>query len=124
MTAKQQALQDLEAARGALAHHASLAAKEWSPRAVITHSIQQHRVVWITGAAVAGLLAVRLIFSGGSNNRRDNFEPSAKKSGLLALLLTPLLAYGRKAALQHGVRLFQSYLQHRISPNVPPQDRV
>lgn len=119
VTPKQQALQDLEAARAGLAHHAALAARDWSPRAVISHSIERHRLVWLGGAALAGLVAVRLLlFSGRSNSRRDNLDGSAKNRGLLALLLTPLLAYGRKAAMSYGARLLQSYVHHKISPNI------
>lgn len=126
LTPKQQVLRDLEAARAALGHHASLAAKDWSPKAMISHSIQRHRLFWIGGAALAGLAAVRLLFisSSGANYRRDNLGPSAKKSGLLALLLTPLLAYGRKAALNYGAQIFQSYLQQKVSPNTRPPGRV
>lgn len=126
LTPKQQALKDLEGARAALAHHAGLAAKDWSPKAMISHSFQQHRMLWIGGAALAGLAAVRLLFISGSgaNYRRDNLGASAKRSGLLALLLTPLLAYGRKAALNYGAQLFQSYLQQKVSPNARPAGRV
>lgn len=125
LTPKQQALHDLEVARTALARHATLAVKEWSPRAVISHSIERHRMAWLGGAALAGLAAVRLLFfSGRSNSRRDNPGASATNRGLLALLLTPLLAYGRKAALNYGAQLFQSYLHQKISPNVRPADRV
>ncbi|MGV3661201.1 MAG: hypothetical protein ACO1TE_13525 [Prosthecobacter sp.] len=126
LTPKQQALQDLEVARAALAHHAALAAKDWNPKAMISHSIERHRMLWIGGAALAGLAAVRLFFfsGGGANYRRDNLGPSAKKSGLLALLLTPLLAYGRKAALNYGAQIFQSYLHQKVSPNARPPGRV
>mgnify|MGYP001430147404 CR=1 FL=1 len=126
LTPKQQALQDLGAARSALAHHATLAAKEWSPKAMISHSIQRHRTLWMGGAVLAGLAAVRLLFfsGGGANYRRDNLGASAKKSGLWALLLTPLLAYGRKAALNYGAQIFQSYLQQKVSPNARPTGRV
>lgn len=125
LTPKQQALLDLEEARAALARHAALAVREWNPRTVISHSIERHRLWWIGGAAVAGLAAVRLLlFSGRSNNRRDNLDGSAKNRGLLALLLTPLLAYGRKAALNYGARLFQSYIQQKVSPNIRPPGGV
>lgn len=126
LTPKQQALKDLGVARAALAHHATLAARDWSPKAMISHSIERHRAWWIGGAVLAGLAAVRLLFisRGGANYRRDNSGASAKKSGLLALLLTPLLAYGRKAALNYGAQFAQSYLRQKLSPNVRPSGRV
>lgn len=124
LTPKQQVLRELETARASLAHHATMAAQEWSPKAMISHSIQRHRGLWLGGAALVGLAVVRLFFSGGSNSRRDNSGASATKGGLLALLLTPLLAYGRKAAVNYGAQMVQSYLRQKVSPNAPAADRV
>lgn len=63
LTPKQEALRELEAARSSLALHVTLAAKEWSPKAMISNSISQHRMLWAGGAAIAGLLLVRLVTS-------------------------------------------------------------
>jgi hypothetical protein len=114
LTPKEQALQDLEAARASLAHHATLAAEEWTPRALITRSIEKHRALWIGGAALAGLALVKFAWP---NNQRDNFTTTAKNRGLVALLLSPLLALGRKSILNYGAQWFESYLKQKISPN-------
>ncbi len=114
LTPKEQALQDLEAARVSLAHHATLVAEEWSPRAVIARSIGKHRALWIGGAALAGLALVKFVWP---NNQRDNLTATAKNRGLLALLLSPLLAMGRKSILNYGAQWVESYLHHKVSPN-------
>jgi hypothetical protein len=125
LTPKQQVLRDLENARASLAHHASLAAEEWSPRAVITRSIEKHRALWIGGAALAGLVLIKFVWpSGDSNNRRDNFSATAKNRGLFALLLGPLLALGRKTILDYGSQWFESYLRQKVSPNGPDAGTV
>ncbi len=125
LTSKQQVLRELEEARASLGHHVTLAVKEWNPRTMISHSMERHRLMWMGGAAVAGLVLVRFLFSSrGSNSRRDNLGVTVKNRGLQALLLTPLLAYGRKAALNYGAQMFQSYLQRKVSPNASPTDRV
>lgn len=114
LTPKEQALQDLEAARASLAHHATLAAEEWTPRALIARSIEKHRALWIGGAALAGLALVKFAWP---NNQRDNFTTTAKNRGLVALLLGPLIALGRKSILNYGAQWFESYLKQKISPN-------
>lgn len=125
LTSKQQVLRELEVARASLGRHVTLAVKEWNPRTMLSHSLERHRTLWMGGAAVAGLFLVRFIFSSGrSNYGRDNLGGAAKNRGLMALLLTPLLAYGRKAALSYGAQMFQSYLQRKVSPNASPADRV
>ena len=125
LTPKQQALRDLEDARSALAQHATLVAEEWSPRALLTRSIARHRALWIGGAALAGLALMKFAWpSGDANNRRENFFTAAKKRGLFALLLSPLLALGRKAVLNYGSQMFESYLRQKVSPNGPDAGTV
>ena len=118
LTPKQLALRDLEDARASLAHHASLAVEEWSPRALFTRSVEKHRALWIGGAAVAGLALIKLILSTGSQGgRHEGLLSSAKSRGWLALLLGPLLAFARKSALNYGAQLFETYLHQQVSPN-------
>lgn len=125
LTPKQQALRDLEDARSSLAHHATLVAEEWSPRALLTRSIARHRTLWIGGAVLAGLALMKFAWpSGESNIRRDNFFAAAKNRGWFALLLSPLLALGRKAVLNYGSQMFESFLRQKISPNDPDAGTV
>lgn len=125
LTPKQQALRDLEEARASLAHHASLAAEEWSPRALITRSFEKHRVKWIGAAALTGLALMKFAWpSSISNKGRDNFTSSAKNRGLFTLILSPILALGRKSLLNYGSQLLESYLYQKVSPNTPDSDTV
>lgn len=125
LTPKQQAVRDLEDARASLAHHATLAADEWSPRAVVARSMQKHRALWIGGAALAGLALIKIVWPGTeSNNKRDNFISGAKNRGMLALLLSPIVAFGRKAVLNFGAQWFESFLRHKVSPNEEAGDAV
>jgi len=121
LTPKQRVLRDLEVARASLAHHATQAAEEWTPRALISRSFEKHRSLWIGGMALAGLALTQLFRSGG---RRENFSTAAKNSGLFALLLGPFLALGRKALLEHGTQWFESFLHQKISPNDPDAGTV
>ena len=121
LTPKQRVLRDLEAARASLANHATQAAEEWTPRALMSRSFEKHRSLWIGGMALAGLALTQLLRSGG---RRENFTATAKNSGLVALLLGPFLALGRKTLIEHGTRWFESFLHQKISPNAPNAEKI
>jgi sensor c-di-GMP phosphodiesterase-like protein len=125
LTPKQQALRDLEYARASLAHHAVHAAEEWSPKAILTRSVEKHRALWIGGAAVAGLAVLKAVWP----SRRTHLQPEpslsgAQRSGLFALLLSPLLGLARKSLMNYGSQMFQSYLHQKISPNAPDSEAV
>ena len=126
LTPKQQALRDLEDARASLAHHASHAVEEWSPRALITRSVEKHRALWIGGAAIAGLAVLKLIWPSSNSHGKPSsgFLSSAKSSGLLTLLLSPLLALVRKSAMTYGTQWVESYLRQKVSPNDPDTGAV
>lgn len=125
LTPKQQALHDLEHARASLAHHASHAAEEWSPRAILTRSVEKHRALWMGGAAIAGLALLKTLWpSGGSYPRHEGAFGGGKSRGWSALLLGPLLALARKYALSYGTQMVQSYMRHKISPNDPDAGAV
>lgn len=125
MTAKQQAIADLEAARAALAHHGHLAAEEWSPRAVVARSFEKHRIWWISGAVVAGMIAIRALRPAVSpHNGRDNPSAAAKNRAFLSFLLGPIIALGRRRVLDQATRIFESYFHQHFSPNTSPTKEV
>lgn len=125
LTPKQQALRDLEHARASLAHHAVHAAEEWSPKAILTRSVEKHRALWIGGAAVAGLAVLKAVWpTRGTHTQHEPSLSGAQRSGLFALLLSPLLGLARKSLMNYGSQMFQSYLQQKISPNAPDSEAV
>ena len=125
VTAKQQALADLEAARASLAHHGHLAAEEWSPRAVIGRTFEKHRIWWLSGAVVAGIIAIRALRPAVSpHNGRDNPISTAKNRAFLSFLMGPLIALGRRRVLDQATRIFESYFHQHFSPNTSASKEV
>jgi hypothetical protein len=135
LTPKQQALRDLELARHELARESGLAADEWSPRAVLTRSFENHRMLWIAGSLVAGLAAIRLLLPSAASRAEDGFdheEPSRRRpsggltGGIVGLLAGPLIQMGRKAVTEYGMQWAQAWLQGRqtaAEQNEPPPAR-
>ena len=124
LTPKQLALRDLEVARAELARETGLVAEEWSPRAVMARSFERYRMVWIAGAAVAGLAALKLITSSGRSADSDDGLKAGSRSlggsgGLIGMLSVPLLAMGRKAMMNYGMQFVQSWLQKRAEEPAP-----
>lgn len=116
MTPKQQAIKNLDQARALITSHLELAREELNPRVIVTNSVRKHPWAWVAGAAVAGLLLVRgLMPEKGAKIERDNFGASAKKGGLIALILSPLLAMARQTAWKYGSQYLQTYLTQQIS---------
>lgn len=118
LTPKQQALRDLEDARASLAHHAAHAVEEWSPRALLTRSVEKHRALWLGASVIAGVALVKFIWpGGGSKSKPDNSSTGTRYGGWIALLLSPLVALARKSVLNYGTQWFESYLRQKVSPN-------
>lgn len=122
LTPKQVVLRDLEIARAELARGTTLLADEWSPKAVMTRSFAKHRMLWIGGAAVAGLTALKFLLPAGSHDSDgDSFEADHKEiatPGVLSLLKLPLMLFGKKAVLNYGLSLVQTWLgHHKASPS-------
>jgi hypothetical protein len=123
LTAKEQALQDLENARNSLGEQLSQAAAEFSPRTAVRRSLENHRWLWVGSAVFAGLLIVRLIVPAGRKIRRDNTGPSATKSGLIALFLAPMLGMVRRVALNYATTHAKTYLHQYLSRHGAPGPR-
>lgn len=125
LSAKQQALLDLEAARASVAHHGHLVVEEWNPKAVIGRSFEKHRFWWLTGAALAGLVVIRSLRPSSLNqNGRDKVNASAKNRGFFSFLLAPALALGRRKLVDQATRILESYLTHKFSPNASAPKEV
>ena len=125
LTPKQQALKDLEQARALLGVHVHLASEAWNPRELMRQSLQKHLWAWVSAAGVGGLLLWRILMpSLQSKIGRDFSGASAKKSGFIALLMTPMLDIARQAALKFGTSFIQSYLQNHLSQHEGPHTPV
>ncbi len=116
LTAKQQALRDLDEARTLLGTHVHLASEAWNPRELLRQSVQKHVWIWVAAAGAGGLLLWRVLMpSRRGKFDRDISHASDKKIGITALLMQPLLAMARQAALKHGSQFLQTYLTNQFS---------
>lgn len=115
---KAQIVADLDHARLALVRHSARATEQVSPTAWLKRSIEQHRIAWSTGAVVAGLLAVRTLFSFGSPKKhRDIFQKTGTKAWLFSLLQGPLVSFGQKAILNYASLYLKNHLKQPDSPH-------
>ena len=125
LTPKQQALKDLDEARLLLGAHVQLASEAWNPRKLVQESVQNHLWTWLSAAGISGLILWRvLIPARPAKFGRDISEASAKKSGLIALLMSPMLGMARQAALKYGTSFLQTYLQNHLSRHEGPHAPV
>lgn len=120
---KRQAILDIERARTALSYHTGRASVEFSPAAFLSRSFHRHRMAWIIGGAVAGLVVVRLILAPGhGKNKRDSSADSGSNRTLSRLLTGSLFAAARKAAIAYAGKFVQDYIKHRMHPS--PSDHA
>lgn len=116
MTPKQQALKDLDDARGLLVSHMQLAKNEFNPKLIVARSVKEHPLVWLGAAGMTGLLLVKALMpTRRPKIERDNSAASAKKGGLIALILSSVLVMARQAAWKYGSRYLQTYLTQHFS---------
>jgi hypothetical protein len=125
MTAKQQAIKDLERARTLLGAHLHLATEDLNPKVIITRSVREHPWIWVGAAALGGLLLVRsLMPSSHRKIERDNLGTSATKGGLIALILSPVLGMVRQEAWKYGRQFLQTYLTQHLSQHEGERPRA
>jgi len=106
---KKRLLAELDRARLDLGVHARRASDQLSPTAIVERSVRKHRVAWIAGATVAGVLVLRLLMPSSSvKNERDKSAKSGTKGTLFRLLSDSLITMGRKAAVNYATRFFQN----------------
>jgi hypothetical protein len=125
MTPKQLALKNLEESRSLLGEHFQLATEAWNPRTLVQQSMQKHLWAWVSAAGIGGLILWRVLLPApGRKIGRDILDASAKKSGLIALLMQPMLGMARQAALKYGSSFLQTYLQNHLSRHEGPPTPV
>ncbi|HYF35552.1 MAG TPA: hypothetical protein VD994_09710 [Prosthecobacter sp.] len=115
LTPKELAIHDIEVARNALGEHLYQAAAEFNPRNIVSRSVSDHRWLWIGGAMLGGLALVRLLLPSRRKIERDNNVSSATKSGLIALILAPMLGMVRRAALNYATNYAKGYFSKYLS---------
>lgn len=116
MTPKQQAIRDLDQARTLLGGHLHMAGEELNPKVIISRSLKEHPWIWVGAASLAGLLLVKgLLPTRSAKFERDNFGASATKSGLIALIMSPMLGMVRQTAWKYGSQFLQDYLTQHFS---------
>jgi hypothetical protein len=121
MTLKQQALADLDQARLGMVQHWHAAADEIRPVNLVQQSIRKHRIGWAVAAAVAGFIAVRTFLPSSRRNKngRDSQPRSAKTSGLIALIASPLLGLARQAVMSNLTKYLQQFVQSAVKAQRP-----
>lgn len=120
INAKQLAIAELAAARANLGPQWNALAQQARPTHIIQQSVKNHRLWWIGGALVAGFVGIRAILpASNTKNRRDTSAKSAKTSGILALIASPILGMARKATLSWLATQFQLYLQSTVKTERP-----
>lgn len=122
---KRRAMVDLDRARAGLAVHSKRAAEAWSPVTIVERSLKKHRIAWMAGAAVAGLVALRLMMPRTvAKNERDKSAKSGTKGRLFRLLSDSLIAAGRKAAVNYATRYFQNQFKQPFPSSVREDDET
>ena len=122
---KKSLLVDLDRARLALARHKEEAAATLSPAAMVERSFKKHRAAWLAGATLAGAIVLRLVLtSSSSKNERDNSAKSGTKGRLFRMLSAPLIAVGRKAALNYATQYFKNNFKQPFPESASEQDPI
>jgi hypothetical protein len=121
LTPKQQALHDLASARNALGPQWQSATAIMRPASLIRSSLQKHRIAWAAGSLLLGFIAIRrLLPASRPKNERDSRPKSDKKSGLIALIVTPLFGMASKAALSFATSQLQNFISSQTkNPRSP-----
>lgn len=122
---KKRALVDLDRARLGLAVHSKRASEELSPAAIVERSVRKHRVAWIVGASVAGLVTLRFILpSSSAKNDRDKSAKSGTKGRLFRLLSDYVISAGRNAAVSYATQYFQNQFKQPFQASDRPEDET
>jgi hypothetical protein len=116
---KARLIAEMSEARAVMAHHAGVVSVEYTPTAILRRSFQRHKAAWMVGAAVAGLVALRLVFpSREAKNSRDKSGKPATKGAISGFLAGSLAAAARKAALSYAQKQVQHFIHNQLSPSV------
>jgi len=106
---KKRLVQQLSESRLALSRETQNAKAQYQPTAIAARSFQNHKTAWIIGGAVAGLLAIRVLFP--AKNRSDISGKTAKKRAFSGLLGGLVWTLARQTALNYAKDHLQSHFK-------------
>jgi hypothetical protein len=120
---KQRLLQELNHARVELQTHSQLAREELSPAALVSKTVAQHKLAWIIGGTVTGLLLIRIILP--AKNRSDNSSRPDKTSWLSGIFKSVASTLAKRAATQLASHYLKDSTENYLTslfqrPGPPP----
>lgn len=112
-TAERQALKKaamlaLDQSRTALGGELLRLRTEWSPRELVRHSFQKHRVAIVAGALLAGLVVTRFIMTPG----RVRNVGATLRGRVMGLATAALWSALRKPLMDFAKSYFPAYFHH------------
>lgn len=110
---KRQLLQELDSARAELTYESRLARTEWNPATLARRSLEKHKLAWIVGGVVTGLVVIRLIFP--PKIRSDKFGGSDTKRGFSGMMSGLFFTVARRAAMNFATTHLKDHLQNYIA---------
>lgn len=116
---KQRAVRALEDSRRLLTDELSRASVFLHPRRLIEDNVRKHRVAYLIGGALAGLVTLRLLFApraAASSSSGSSFK--GRLMGLLGTAMWPML---KGPAMAFAGRYLNAYL-HQIFPSSQPPE--
>lgn len=111
---KQRLVAQLQESRLALSMEAEKAREQYSPAALASRSLQKHKIAWIVGGAVAGLVAIRLLLP-SKNNRSDISGKTATKRGFSGVLSGIAKTFVQRAALNYAKDHLQAHFKDSLN---------
>lgn len=110
---KRQLLLELDSARAELANESRLARTEWNPATLARRSLEKHKLAWIVGGVVTGLVVIRLIFP--PKFRSDKFGGSDTKRGFSGMMSGLFFTVARRAAMNFATTHLKDHLQNYLA---------
>jgi hypothetical protein len=118
---KRRIIAELELARADLFKETRRAQVDWNPVTLAQRSLQKHKVLWLIGGAVTGLILVRLVFP--PKIRSDKSGGSDRKRGFSGIFGGLLFKAARTAAFNYATKHFkdqaETYLHSMLNRQAP-----
>ena len=105
-------LLELDRARLDLAQESRMARQEFNPTAVLKRSLEKHKVAWIAGGVLTGVIVIRLLLP--SKFRSDKSGGSDTKRGFSGMMSGLFFTVARRAAMNFATSHLKDHLQHYL----------